>query len=283
MMLDRDAIIQSVEQPLQQFCTAMRRSIGDWRPLQQAARKILDGEDVAAGEVQPQMQFLVDWMQLIMEVTRHSRWDWNSPNVQHVYKEYAESLMYRIFAEALAEIVTAIVRTGQVGTVVEIGAGPGKATEALCNAMTENNLSVPIIISDGAPGITDTGAALRARYPGLSIADYVWDIRHDPPEALVQNLAGPVLVFERFCIPYGGYESIARIAPIADMLLMLEDFNLTDIKEAYDIIFEKIGLAFFSGRETRGWCAQHFSRVHFFDTSAATNLPDTSFFVLAIK
>jgi hypothetical protein len=282
-MLDTDAIIQSVEKPLQHFCSTMQRFIGDWRPLQQAARKILAGDNVAAGEVQPPMQFLVDWMQRIMEVTRHGRWDWNSPDVQRIYQEYAESLMYKIFAQALADIVTAIVRTGQVGTVVEIGAGPGMATEALCNAMVSNHLSVPLIITDGAPGINDTGTNLRARYPGLSIADHVWDIRHDPPEALVQRLAGPVLVYERFCIPYGGYASIHRIAPIADMLLMLEDFNLTDTREAYDIIFEKIGLAFFSYRETKACCARHFSRVHAFDTTAATNLPDTCFFVLAAK
>lgn len=282
-MQNTENIIAAVEKPLKHFCTTMQRSIGDWQPLQRAADKILAGEKVPHGEVQPQMQFLVDWMQLIMAVTRDGIWDWNSPEVQQVYRQYAESLMYRIFADTLAEIVSAIVQTGRVGTVLEIGSGPGKATEALCSTMLASGVSVPIIISDAAAGIRDTGSSLRARFPGLSIADFVWDIRHTPPEMLVKNLKKPVLAFERFCIPYGGYDSIDNIAPVVDMLLMLEDFNLTETREAYDIIFEKIGLAFFSYAETKSRCARYFPRVHAFKTTQATNLPDTCFFVLAMK
>jgi hypothetical protein len=282
-MHDTDSIIDAVKKPLKHFCTAMQHSIGDWRPLQRAADKILAGETVPDDEVQPQMQFLVDWMHRIMEVTRNGHWDWNSPEVQQIYRQYAESLMYRIFADSLAEIVTAIVQTGRVGTVLEIGSGPGMATEALCRDMDAAGLSVPICIADAAPAIRDTGTSLRARFPGLSISDFMWDIRSEAPEALLQSLKPPVLAFERFCIPYGGYDAIDRIAPACDMLLMLEDFNLTDTKEAYDIIFEKIGLAFFSYAETRKRCARHFSHVHAFETPEATNLPDTCFFVLAIK
>ena len=54
-----------------------------------------------------------------------------------------------------------------------------------------------------------------------------------------------MLLFERFCIPYGGYEAIDRVAPVADIYLMVEDLNLTGKKEAYDVIYEKIGLAVF--------------------------------------
>lgn len=282
-MQNAENIFAAIEKPLNGFCAAMQRSIGDWRPLQRAADKILAGEKVHPGEVQPQMQFLVDWMQLIMEVTRDGVWDWSSPEAQQTYRHYAESLMYKIFADTLAEVVRAIVQTGRVATVLEIGAGPGKATEALCGAMLAAGVTVPIVISDGAPGIRDTGRSLRARFPGLPISDFIWDIRDEPPGELVQSLKGPVLAFERFCIPYGGYDAIDRIAPVTDMLLMLEDFNLTETKEAYDIIFEKIGLAFFSYAETRARCARHFPHIHAFETPTATNLPDTCFFVLAIK
>ena len=71
-------------------------------------------------------------MRLIMEVTRDGQWDWTSPAVQAVYKNYADSMIYKTFARATVGIVTAILKTGQVGTVLEIGTGPGQVTEALC-------------------------------------------------------------------------------------------------------------------------------------------------------
>ena len=129
--------------------------------------------------------------------------------------------------------------------MLEIGTGPGQVTEALCGEMITNNISVPIIISDRAPGISVVGENLRKKFPALSITDIIWNIREDPPEALVKKLVGPVLLFERFCIPYGGYEAIDRVAPVADIYLMVEDLNLTGKKEAYDVIYEKIGLAVF--------------------------------------
>lgn len=282
-MIDHEKIVASAEKPLADFCKKMRTVIGDWGPYRRASEKILAGESVADGEVQPEMRFLLDWTKLIMEVTRQGEWDWNSPEVQAVYKGYAESNMYKILADAVVDIVMAILKTGQIGTVVEVGTGPGKITEVLCRQMVENDISTPVIISDGAPGIKDTGESLRRRYPRLSVSDFVWDIRQDPPEALVKELKPPVLMYERFCIPYGGYETINRIAPVADILLLMEDFNLTDEKEAYDIIFEKIGLDFFTCHDTRNYLEKHFSFIHPFDTSEATNIPDTCFFILAAK
>ncbi|MCX5902143.1 MAG: hypothetical protein NTV89_01450, partial [Proteobacteria bacterium] len=202
---------------------------------------------------------------------------------QEVYKGYAESMMYKIFAEAMVGMVAAMAKTGRIGTVVEIGTGPGKVTEVLCSEMIKNNISVPIIISDRTLGIKSVGKNLRNEYHGLSISDFVWDITQDPPEELVKKLRKPVLMYERFCIPYGGYESIDRIAPVADILLLSEDFNLTDKKEAYDIIFEKIGLQFFTYQETRKYLEKHFSFIHPFEDTGAINLDDTYFFILSMK
>jgi hypothetical protein len=235
-------------------------------------------------EVQAELQFLVEWMRLITEVTRDGQWDWSSPAVQAVYKNYADSMIYKTFAAAAVGMVTAIIQTGQIGTVLEIGTGPGQVTEALCGEMITNNLSVPIIISDRAPGISVVAENLRKNFPALSISDFVWNIREDPPEELIKKLSGPVLLFERFCIPYGGYEAIDRVAPIADIMLMVEDLNLTGKKEAYDVIYEKIGLQFFTFQEARKYLEKHFSSIHTCDqeTIDTINLPVTDF-TLAIK
>jgi hypothetical protein len=281
-MIDKERIIAAVKEPMAQYCETMRTTIGDWQPLLKVSEKILAGAEVRNDEVQPELEFLVEWMRLIMEVTREGRWDWTSPAVQAVYKNYADSMIYKTFAAAAVGMVTAIIQTGQIGTVLEIGTGPGQVSEALCRKMMEENLSVPLIISDRAPTITSVGENLRKNFPALSISDFVWDIRKAPPEVLVEKLDGPVLLFERFCIPYGGYEAIDRVAPVADILLMVEDLNLTGKKEAYDVIYEKIGLQFFTFQETRKYLEKHFSFIHTCDreTIDAINLPVTDFTLL---
>ncbi len=280
-MIDHEKIIGCAEKPLTDFCRRMRSDIGDWEPFLRISEKILAGEEVSRDAVQPEMRFLVDWCNLIMDETRHGQWNWNSPDEQAIYQQYAESKMYRIFADALVGIVVNILKTGQIGSVVEIGSGPGKMTEVLCQEMKTNNISIPFILSDGAPGIKNVGNSMRERFPELTIFDFVWDITQDPPEMLIEKLTPPVLVYERFCIPYGGYASIDRIAPIADVLILLEDFNLTDRKDAYDIIFEKIGLQFFTCQETRKHLDKHFKFINALNTDRAANIPDTCFFMLA--
>ena len=101
---------------------------------------------------------------------------------------------------------------------------------------------------------------------------------------MIAKLKRPVLLFERFCIPYGGYATIDRIGPIADILIMVEDLNLTGKKEAYDIIYEKIGSQFFLFREVKERLEKHFSFIHTCDrkTIETINAPVTDF-TLAMK
>ena len=75
-----------------------------------------------------------------------------------------------------------------------------------------------------------------------------------------------------------------KIGPIADILIMVEDLNLTGKKEAYDIIYEKIGSQFFTYREAKEHLKNHFSFIHTCDKEAieSINAPVTDF-TLAIK
>ena len=283
-MLNRDVILESIKQPMEQYYQTMKDMIGNWQPLVEVSEKILAGEDVSNNTVPPQLHFLVDWMKLIMQVTRDSEWDWTKPEIQAVYKRIADSQIYKIFAEATVGIVTAILRTGQIGTLVEIGTGPGQVTDKLCAEMTHYNINVPIIISDRSPSIAETGERLRKSYPHLMITDFIWDIRKEPPRELLSKITKPVLLYERFCIPYGGYDAINNIAPVADILVMVEDLSLSGKKEAYDVIYEKIGLQFFTYAEAKKYLDKHFSFIHTCDikTIKALSLPVTDF-TLAIK
>ncbi len=89
----------------------------------------------------------------------------------------AESHLYKMFAEATVGIVSSVIGTVEIGTLVEVGTGPGQVTERLCEEMMQHNLAVPIIISDKSPTISDSGGKLRKSFPQLTINDFVWDIK----------------------------------------------------------------------------------------------------------
>jgi len=219
-----------------------------------------------------------------MQVTKETEWDWSNPAIQHIYKEIAESQIYKNFSDATVGIISSIIRTVIIGTLVEIGTGPGHVTLRLCEEMTKHNITIPMVISDKLPGISHIGENLRKSFPSFTINDFIWDFRKDPPGELTEKLTKPVFLFERFCIPYGGYGAIDKIGPIADILIMVEDLNLSGKKEAYDIIFEKIGTQFFTYKETKKHLEKYFSFIYTCDrkTTQAINLPVTDF-TLAIK
>ena len=283
-MINRETILACIKDPMEHYHQKMKSTIGDWKPLIGVSEKLLAGTEVENDECPASLLPLLNLMKLIMKITKESEWDWSNPAIQEAFKSMAESHLYKMFAEATVGVVSSIIRTVEIGTLVEVGTGPGQVTERLCEEMMQHNLAVPIIISDKSPTISDIGGKLRKSFPQLTINDFVWDFKENPPDELVEKLTKPVLIFERFCIPYGGYASIDKISPIADILIMVDDLNLTGKKEAYDIIMEKIGSQFFVYVEAKKYLEKHFSFIHTCDskTIEAINLPVTDF-TLAIK
>lgn len=283
-MINRATILECIKDPMENYHRKMKSTIGDWKPLIGVSEKLLDGKEVKNDECPASLLPLLDLMRLIMKITKESEWDWSNPSIQEAFKALAESHLYKMFAEATVGIVSSIMRTVEIGTLVEVGTGPGQVSERLCEVMIQENIAVPVIISDKSPTISGIGEKLRKSFPKLTIRDFVWDFKENPPGELVEKLTKPVLLFERFCIPYGGYESVDKISPIADILIMVEDLNLTGRKEAYDIIMEKIGSQFFVYAEAKKYLEKHFSFIHTCDskTIEAVNLPVTDF-TLAIK
>jgi len=283
-VINRETILECIKVPMEHYHQKMQSTIGDWKPLIGVSEKLLAGKEVANDEAPSSLLPLLKLMQLIMKITKESEWDWSNPAIQETFKGMTESHLYKMFAEATVGVVSSIIRTIEIGTLVEVGTGPGQVTERLCEEMRRHNIAVPIIISDKSPTISDIGKKLRKSFPQLTINDFVWDFKEDPPCELVEKLTKPVLLFERFCIPYGGYESIDKISSIADILIMVEDLNLTGKKEAYDVIMEQIGSQFFVYAEAKKYLEKHFSFIHICDskTIEAINLPVTDF-TLAVK
>lgn len=283
-MINRETILECIKGPMEHYHQKMNNTIGDWKPLIGVSEKLLAGKEVKDDELPSVLLPLVEMMSLIMQVTKESEWDWSNPAIQEAYKHLAESHLYKNFAAATVGIVSSIIRTVKIGTIVEVGTGPGQVTASLCEKMTKHNITTPLVISDKSPSISHTGENLRKSFPHLKINDFVWDLRENPPSEMIEKLTRPVLLFERFCIPYGGYDAIDSIGPIAYILIMIEDLNLTGKKEAYDIIYGKIGAQFFTYREAKEHLEKHFSFIYTCDrkTIEALNFPVTDF-TLAIK
>jgi len=283
-MIDKEAVLRCIEGPMDLYKDEMCEVLDDWRPLLAASEKLLEGKEVDYEKIPPVMQLMVRMMQLIMELTDKKQWSWSHPEVVKVFGEKAESPFYRVLTNVIVRTITAIVKTVEVGTLLEVGTGPGKIAARLCEGFAAEHIDIPLIISDKEQHISGTGAELRGSFPDFSIRDFVWDLREDPPEELTDSLERPVLLFSRVSLPYAGYGAIDRISPLADIYVMQEDLNLTGRKEAYDLIYEKIGGTFFTYEKALQYLEKHFSLIHRCDrkTVEALHFPSATF-TLAIK
>ena len=284
-MIDTQAVVNSISDPMARYRDAMIKEFADWQPLEDAAANLLQGKAIDDRQLLPAYRPLVKLMRLIVEVTEKSVWDWASPEVMEVFQEVASGRIYTLFSEVIVEMIISIMQQITIGTLLEVGAGPGKLTADLCQAMATRQLeNVPLIISDQSPTVAETATRLRQAYPSFDITDFVWNLREDAPPELQTKIKPPVLVFERFCLAYAGCQAIDTIAPLADIFIIVDDLSLTGQKASYDKIYEKIGSQFLVFEEARKHLEKSFSFIHTCDeeTIQAINAPVTSF-VMAVK
>jgi hypothetical protein len=92
-------------------------------------------------------------------------------------------------------------------------------------------------------------------------------------------LKPPVLVFERFCLPYAGHSAIDNIARFADILLVVDDLSITGKKASFDLLYEKIGTQFLIFDTAKKHLEQFFSLIHVCDMEVVKtiNSPVTTF------
>ncbi len=284
-MIDKQAVLAGIAAAIKRYNHKMSHDFSDWQPLEDAAGLLLQRKPVNEEEYIPAFRPLIRMMRLIMEKSEASSWDWSDPDVLAVFHEVSQGAVYTLFAETIVDIVTGIITSADIGTLVEVGAGSGTVSAAICRAMTKNiKTGVPFIISDQSPMIRQTAERLRGDYPELTIADIVWDLRTGAHEYFNRGIKKPVLVFERFCMPYAGYGAIDAIAGIADILILVDDLNITGEMASFDRIYERIGAQFLVFEEARKRLERHFSLVHVCDRDIIemVNSPVTSF-TLAIK
>jgi hypothetical protein len=277
-------ILKAIEVPMKRYHEDMTTVLDNWQPLERAAGELLEGRDVNNDEIPEVYLPMLQMMRLIAKVTRESEWDWADPRIQEIFKDKAASPLYGIFTRVMAGTVSAIFSNVEVGTLVEVGTGPGQVTQSICEEMVKRNQPIPLIISDRAPGIMQVREKLARDFPSLAITAHIWNVTEPPPGELVDRLVKPVLVFERFCLPYAGHEAIDMISPIADILVMQDDLSITGRKMSFDLLYEKIGTTFLTFSEAMIHLKRHFSFIHTCDTETteAINSGVTTFTV-AIK
>lgn len=283
--LNSQRIIEAVARPMASYLAAMKGDLEDWMPLEHAAQMLLDGtafnDDDFAADFRP----IIAMMRLIMEKSAAGGWNWADPDVQKVFGEVASGAVYRLYADVLVDMIVEILRAGHISTVVEVGAGSGFVTERLCCAMLDRGLdTVRLIATDMLPSIDTLGYDLRSQFPGLSIDSCCWNIQQAAPLELLPCLSAPVLVFERFSLPYAGYGAIDNLAAVADVLLLVDDLSISGRKAAFDHIYGRIGTQFLIVEEALRYLEKHFTCTHSCDTEVvqAINSP-VSTFTLAVK
>ena len=284
-MINRETVLASIANPMKRYKEHMLRDLKDWMPLEDAARLLLEGKPIVYEDYVPDFRPLVKMMQVIVEKAGGSGWDWADPEVRTVFKEVADGNIYIMFSEIIVEMIISIMKCVPVSTVVEVGTGHGNVTANLCKAMVANHFDhVPLVISDRVPFISQVGDTLRKAYPSLSISDFIWNVRESAPEELNKKLTSPVLLFERFCMPYTGYDAIDTIAPLSDILIIVDDLSLTGKKYAYDQIYGKIGTQFLIFEEAKQRLEKYFSFIHACDREASEAIHSPVItFTLAVK
>lgn len=281
----RHTICAAVLRPMAQYRAAMKGDLEDWMPLEHAAQLLLDGRACSQDDYPADFRPIIAMMQLIMEKSAAGAWDWADSDVQKVFSRVAGGAVYRIYADVLVAMVLDILRAAPIATVVEVGAGSGFVTERLCRAMRDSGLTgARLIATDMLPSVDQVAGGLRERFPELSIGACRWNIRHEAPAQLREQVHGPVLVFERFSLPYAGYGAIGNLAGIADVLVLVDDLSLSGEKAAFDHIYGKIGTQFLVLAQAHECLARYFSCVRACDGEVvqAINSP-VSTFTLAIK
>jgi len=284
-MINQQDVLDGIKAPIQRYNRKMTNDFSDWQSLEDAAARLLREEPLNEEDFSPPFRPMLKMMRMIMEKSKDNSWRWTDPEVLAVFREVATGDVYKLFAETIVDIVTGIISCADIGTLVEVGAGTGQVSGDLCRAMRENGVTdIPLIISDQSPMIHQTGERLREAYPEIKITDIVWDLKKGPNEFFNKDIHQPVMMFERFCMPYAGYDAIDVIGQVADILILVDDLSVTGEKASFDRIYERIGTQFLIFDEAQKHLEKHFSFIHACDREIIemVNSPVISF-TLAIK
>jgi hypothetical protein len=251
-----------------------------WRSFADATQRLLDGRPVSEADCPESYLHEFRMLREVLAMDTTGSFDWNNPVLRESFAHFAVSPFYRIWGDTIARIALRLAEEAGVKTLVEIGAGRGHMTDIMVKQMVAEDCRLPLVVTDVAPAVLENIGKLAAGYPGIAIRTLPWDITRQPPQALIEAVTRPCLIYERASIMYSNIPALENMASIADIVVYGDMFNYTGDLYAYDSISEKIGGKPLFYSQIRPLMEQHFTDHFFFDLRAQHELAYPSTTVL---
>jgi len=204
-------------------------------------QNLLNKKKVDESEVPESYLLEFRMMQEVLKMEATGKFDWNNQVLRESFAHFAKSPYYKLWGGTIVKISLRLAELAGVKTLVEIGAGRGNLTEIMLKEMDSSAKILSLVVTDAASIVLESIDKLKKAYPQISLGTFLWDIKENPPEILLQTIQHPCLVYERASIMYSNISSIDIIAQIADIVVFGDMFNYTGKLYAYDEISRKIG------------------------------------------
>ena len=283
-MLTKDLIKEKLSDLEKRYCSFMMEHFACWKQWAEQSDRLLAGTAVAEDEVPESFKFEYRLTKVVMEMDAAGAWDWGNPKLRKVFEEAAGNPLYRLMAETITESAIRLAAEAGVKTLLEVGPGKGHLTSVMAGKLAGQDSSIKLIVTDTNPAILQNIDTVKSQYPRLNLETLQWDINQAPPEALLEKIYTPCLVYERASILYTTIPAISNIAGLADIVVFGDMFNYTGALYGYDEIFKKLGVFPLFYREVKPVLDECFREHFFLDARAqqAIGLPNTSI-LIAIK
>jgi len=283
-MLTKESIKEKLADLENRYCSFMMEHFACWEQWAEQSGQLLAGKEVPEEEVPEHFRFEYRMSKVVMEMEATGAWDWKNPKLIKVFEEAAGNPLYRLMAETITESAIRLAADAGIKTLIEVGAGKGHLTSVMAGKLTEHGSSIKLIVTDTDPAILKNIDKVKSDYPRLNLETQQWDINQAPPQALLEKIEPPCLVYERASILYTTIPAIKNIARFADIVVFGDLFNYTGALYGYDEIFKKLGVVPLFYREVKPILEESFREHFFLDARAqkAIGLPNTSI-LIALK
>jgi hypothetical protein len=283
-MLTKDVIKEKLADLENRYCSFMIEHFACWEQWAEQSDRLLAGKEVPEEEVPEPFRFEYRMTKVVLEMEATAAWDWKNPKLRKVFEEAAGKPLYRLMAETITESAIRLCAEAGVKTLIEVGAGKGHLTSVMAGKLAGQDSSIKLIVTDTNPVILQSIDTVKSQYPRLNLETLQWDINLGPPQALLEKIEPPCLVYERASILYTTIPAIKNIAGLADIVVFGDMFNYTGALYGYDEIFKKLGVLPLFYREVKPVLEESFREHFFLDARAqkAVGLPNTSI-LIALK
>ncbi|MBN2106991.1 MAG: hypothetical protein JW832_06150 [Deltaproteobacteria bacterium] len=252
-----------------------------WRGFADATQRLIEGKEVSPKECPESYLHEFRMLKEVLAMDATGSFDWNNPVLRESFAHMAASPFYRLWGKTIAQTALRLAKEAGIETLVEIGAGRGHMTGIMLDHMKADGCSLPLVVTDAAPAVLEPLKKLAADHPQNPMRTLQWDITQPPPQALLDAVRRPCLIYERASIMYSNIPAIENLASVADIVVFGDMFNYTGDLYAYDSISEKIGGKPLFYSQIRPLMEKHFSGHFFFDLRAqeALGYPSTTILI----